>query len=690
MYLLRKQILRVLLSVVLFLAIIFSGCEYRNVAASEIPIEGSVSYAHWPDGSHKTYLNVFVGHSFSGVLPDDIDLITVTGPTGDLSIGKDDFNYNSQGKVFWVVLPGFPEIGTYTFKLASGIFFGFATDTQSIVKTIPIPDVSKFKPAKDETDSCVTPTFSWSSINEPNALYYQLQIRDLNRKDVYRTDFVRDMFFVRIPPNVLKPGMTYQWRVRVADGPNWITINNRSQSQWVTFSRNQVIKPCSYQYDVPRKTDDDWEISTLNEEGIDPGKIKELMFNILNGYIQDIHSLLMVKNSKLVLEDYFHGYARNKTHSMMSVSKSITSILIGIAKDQKKIPNIDKKIYEFFLSYKDISWDDLKNTICLKHVLNMTAGLDWNDWDYPDTDPRSSTQAMIRSDDWIKFILGRKAIDPPGKNFVYSNGLTMLLGEILRNSTGVYADKFAGEYLFGPLGISDFSWQKLPDGTIITAWGLKLRPRDMAKIGYMMLKDGKWKAKQIVSSTWVKESTKAHVEGDILLGSGYGYQWWRGRTFINNKSIETFYAAGKGGQYIFVCPSLDLVTVFTSKYIDNPNGELPPQIIMVNYIIPAMLSPSPPRRTVKLDSGILETYVGDYEYQRLKIPLTIFKEGDNLFYRNDQETGVLFPETETQFFGTSKEIGDFQANFFKGKKGEIKHFIVQVGFGIWQFDKIKK
>ena len=319
----------------------------------------------------------------------------------------------------------------------------------------------------------------------------------------------------------------------------------------------------------------------------------------------------------------------------------------------------------------------------------MTAGLAWNDWDYPDTDPRSTSQAMIRSDDWIKFVLERKLVDTPGKNFVYSNGLTMLLGEILRNTTGMDADKFAEQYLFDPLGISDFSWQKLPDGTVITAWGLKLRPRDMAKIGYMMLKDGKWMGKQIVSSSWVKESTKAQIEGDILLGSGYGYQWWRGRTFINKKNIETFYAAGKGGQYIFLCPALDLVTVFTSKPEDHSMGELKPQIIMVNYIIPAMLSRMQPRRTVKLDSDILETYVGDYECERLKIPLTISREGDNLFFRNAQEKGVLFPETETQFYGTSKEIGDFKANFFKGKKGEITHFIVQVGFGIWQFDKLK-
>ena len=215
---------------------------------------------------------------------------------------------------------------------------------------------------------------------------------------------------------------------------------------------------------------------------------------------------------------------------------------------------------------------------------------------------------------------------------------------------GLYADKFAEKYLFDPLGISDFNWQKLPDGTIITAWGLKLKPRDMAKIGYMMLKDGKWKGKQIVSSTWVRESTKAHVEEDILLESGYGYQWWRGRIFINNKNIEIFYAAGKGGQYIFVCPALDLITVFTSKSGNDGMGEFRPQIIMIKYIIPAMLSPSPPRRTVKLDSKIVGKYVGDYEFQRLNLPLTIFREGDILFFKGPHgEKGELFPETETRF-----------------------------------------
>ena len=158
---------------------------------------------------------------------------------------------------------------------------------------------------------------------------------------------------------------------------------------------------------------------------------------------------------------------------------------------------------------------------------------------------------------------------------------------------------------------------------------------------------------------------------------------------MNNKSIETFYAAGKGGQYIFVCPALDLVTVFTSKPEAHPMGELIPQIIMVNHIIPAALPPLPPRRTIKLDLDILENYVGDYEYKRLKMPLAIFKMGDDLYFRNEQETGVLLPQAETQFYGTSKFIGDFHAKFIKDKNGAIEHVYVPVGFGIWQFDKIK-
>ncbi len=316
------------------------------------------------------------------------------------------------------------------------------------------------------------------------------------------------MSSVRISPDILKPGMTYQWRVRIADGSNWNELNNRSQSRWVKFTRNQSIKACNYRYDTPVRMDGDWEVSTIEKEGIDTEKINALMLDLLNSEIKDIHSVLIIKNGKLVLEEYFSGYTHRMLHDLVSVSKSITSILIGIAIDQKKISSIDNKIHDYFSSYKDINWKGNKKEISIKHVLSMAAGLDWNAWDYPHKDMRNSTTAMARSDDWIEFTLRKHAIDKPGKKFVYNNGLTMLLGEILKTATGYYADEFAEEFLFGPLGITDYRWKKLHGGTINTAWGLELTPRDMAKIGYMILKDGKWRGSRIVSSTWVRESTK--------------------------------------------------------------------------------------------------------------------------------------------------------------------------------------
>ena len=296
-----------------------------------------------------------------------------------------------------------------------------------------------------------------------------------------------------------------------------------------------------YTYQIPEKIDDGWEPSTLETEGVDPKKINELMGNILKEEIKNIHSILLVKNGKLIFEEYFYGYNRDTKHIMYSASKSITSILVGIAMDQKMIPNVDQKAYAFLPEYKGTKWVDQKYDITLKHVLTMSAGIDWEDWKYPHHDARNSTGAMVRSGDWIKFVLDRDVIERPGGRFNYSDGLTMLLGVIIKNFTGMYADEFAEKHLFTHLAISDYSWTNSPGGSVITAWGLSLKPRDMAKIGYLFLKNGRWNGKQIVSQKWVNESTKAHLTQahmpDFALGSGYGYQWWCGKTNINNQVI---------------------------------------------------------------------------------------------------------------------------------------------------------
>lgn len=679
-----------LLAVVNWAALTYAHSRPCYAGENEIPVEGAVCHVHRSDGSHKTYLDIVIGHSFEGKLPEDIDHITVTGPGGQLSVCKADFNYNPQWRAFWLVRPGFPEIGKYTFEVAGKNGCGSAFDIQKVTRTIPLPDVSKFKPYPVESNTCLSPVFSWPEIQAAIPLYYQLEIRDINRAHLFRTGFIKDMSEVRLPPDILKPGRKYQWRVRVADGPDWIALDNRSQSRWVTNSSSSPPTPCAYRYRIPRDVDGEWAVSSLEKEGIDALEITAMMQALIKGKIPDIHSVLIVKNGRLVLEEYLNGWARNAKHDLKSASKSVTSILVGIAGDQGKIDSVDTRLYTFFPSYKEIRWEGLKKEIRLKHVLTMSAGLDWNAWEYRDGDVRDTSTAMTCSEDWIKFTLEKKPVEPPGRRFLYNNGLTLLLGEIVKTATGLCADDFAAEHLFRPLGISDFSWGKAAGGIVNTAWGLRLTPRDMAKIGYMMLKDGKYRGRQVVSSKWVKESTKAHLTEDILFGGGYGYQWWRGRAVINGIDVALFYAAGRGGQYIFVAPTLDLVVVFTSKVGNDGLGEFRPQILMVTHILPAMLPAAPSTRTAKIDPKTGGRYAGDYEFKKFDLPLTIRQAGEALFIETPYEAKVrLFPEKANRFTGISEKIGRFSLRFFENPNGQAAHFMLQAGFGFWRFDRIK-
>jgi CubicO group peptidase (beta-lactamase class C family) len=437
-------------------------------------------------------------------------------------------------------------------------------------------------------------------------------------------------------------------------------------------------QPPQYKYQIPEKTDDGWETASLSEADIDPAKINDMILNILNEKYKNIHSVLLVKNGKLILEEYFQGYHRNRIHPIQSDTKSITSILIGIAVDQKIISDLDKKVYEFFPIYKDTKWIDEKYEINIKHALTMTAGLDWDERTYPHGDSRNNNTAMNNSIDWIAYIMNKKMTKAPGERFNYTSGLSILLGAIIKNSSGLYADDFAEKYLFEPLGIKDYKWYRNWDNTIHTGGGLQLTSRDMAKIGYMMLKGGIWKGKQIVSHNWVNESTQAHVEAR---GYEYGYQWWRGKTINNNRIIEAFWAWGHGGQFILILPSLDLVVVFTAKHRDNPGSSERAFNMLSNYIIPAVLPPPLSRKTIKLDKKAIDRFVGTYEFIQKKEPDTviIFREGDRLYGKgaDDQDKAALFPETENRFFGTAKNIGDFRINFIIDDKGQVNHFVLQ-------------
>ena len=592
MHLLRKELVQALSSSVLIFFLIITGCINQARDSDEVPIEGAVYSVHRSDGSQKTYIEVVIGRQFSGRLPDDIDSIIVSGPHGDLLIDKDDFNYNHQWRAFWIVRPDIPEIGTYTFKVTSGNRSGLATDIQSNVSRIPLPDTNKFFPARGEAVTCTPPIFSWQKLNNDGPHFYQVEIRDTNRKHVYRTHYVRDMESVRLPPDILSSSKTYQWRIRVADGADWISLNNRSQSSWVAFTTNKNLDTCKYSYHTPLNIEGSWEVSSLEEQEVDPQKIRELMHQILNNNFKNIHSILLINNGKLILEEYFCGYHRDLKHPVASVTKSVTSILFGIARDLGYKIVLNKKLIAYLPEYKDLLSRSGKSKISLEHLLTMQAGLEWNEFSH------SYFQGMYESNDPIRFILEKEMVDAPGQRFFYSTGLSTVLGRILENTTGSNAEQFADEYLFTPLEIKDYYWGKLSDGTVLTGSSLSLRPRDMAKLGYLFLKEGFWRDKQIVSKEWVRESIFPHVKyphdkGDLISGTGYGYQWWRGTSRISDKDIDAFYAAGHGGQFICVIPSLDLITVITSQIDDNDTGDFRAYSVIDNYVIPALLQTEP-------------------------------------------------------------------------------------------------
>jgi hypothetical protein len=199
-------------------------------------ISGGVTNVHRPDGSMHTYIAVDIGNDFSGILPDDIS-IAVTGPSGLLPYDKSDFIYYPQFREFFLSIPGSPDLGTYNFTVWGDSSTGTATDTQSVNKVIPIPDVNSFSPADGATVGSETPTFSWGEVTLPGTtIYYRLEINDDQDNRVYATDRTLGMLSHKVPAGFLTANKTYRWRVRAVDNSTFVTVQNRSHSNWVNFT----------------------------------------------------------------------------------------------------------------------------------------------------------------------------------------------------------------------------------------------------------------------------------------------------------------------------------------------------------------------------------------------------------------------------------------------------------------------
>jgi CubicO group peptidase (beta-lactamase class C family) len=321
----------------------------------------------------------------------------------------------------------------------------------------------------------------------------------------------------------------------------------------------------AYVYRVPEQLDDGWPTASLDAVGIDSATITRLTDQIVNGQYEGIRSLLIVKDGALVHEAYFGGYDRDSLHSIYSISKSVTSALIGIAIEAGYIQGVDATLLALLPQYAAQMGDEGKREITLEQLLTMTSGLEWDESTYSYSDPRNSHYYLERAGDWMAYVISRPLQDTPGTQFTYNTGAVHLLGAVIERSTGQHANRFAREHLFKPLGIVSYIWPGDPQGYPYAGGsegGLRLKARDLAKFGYLYLNAGRWNGQQVIPEDWVAASTQPRVE--LGPGSSYGYLWWLGSFTIKGRHLDFINAEGYGGQLVNLVPELDLMVVFTS------------------------------------------------------------------------------------------------------------------------------
>jgi CubicO group peptidase (beta-lactamase class C family) len=333
---------------------------------------------------------------------------------------------------------------------------------------------------------------------------------------------------------------------------------------------------------IPLQLQDGWPIASPVEANLDVQSLSDLTRWIEETYeYHNTHAVLIEHAGHLVYELYLDGedgtyghrkFNVNSLHDLRSISKSVTSLLLGMAFEGDYERALSTPIIEFFKN-SEITFEADAKAITLHHALTMTAGFEWDQWTLPYSDSQNSETQLYMAEDPVAFTLGQPVKNPPGSHWVYNSGLTELLVPIIEQKTGKRLRDFANEVLFEPLGINNFEWWSgrnwKPKGRPSASAGLRMRARDLAKIGSLVLHDGVWDNQRIVSSEWIQLSIKRHVMKSVQGGRGaygYGFQWWPGRSnsIPNYKIIAGF---GLGGQQLLVVPELHLVvTVFAGNY----------------------------------------------------------------------------------------------------------------------------
>lgn len=327
-----------------------------------------------------------------------------------------------------------------------------------------------------------------------------------------------------------------------------------------------------------------WELST---DGFDKSKIEALNKKIAQKRFENINGIVVIKEGKLLIEEYFNGETRDSLHDPRSVGKSVASTVMGIAIEENYISSEQAMLKDFYdlKSFKNYSLK--KDSVSLKSLLSMSSGFRGDDNDYSNP---GNEENMYPTKDWVKF-----ALDLPmeenkvmGEDFSYFTAGVVVLGDIIHKSVPGGLVSYADKKLFAPLNITNYRWQYTPQEVGNTAGGIRLRAIDFAKYGQLYQNAGRWNGQQILPKKWVEKSLSKQIKQSLDDGY-YGYLFWNKSYKIDGKEYEVSFCSGNGGNKIFIFKDLPFVIVITASAYNVPNAHANVDKMMLDYILPAII-----------------------------------------------------------------------------------------------------
>jgi CubicO group peptidase (beta-lactamase class C family) len=351
---------------------------------------------------------------------------------------------------------------------------------------------------------------------------------------------------------------------------------------------------------APAAAEEGWQVAAPAAVGLDAATLCGIGPRFKAWTAAKIDAVLVIRHGKLVYEQYFADYGNpffgtvtfdpTRKHDLHSITKSITALVLGIEIGKGRIAGIDQPVLPQLPDYADLRSPE-KDRITLRHLLTMSQGLAWNEGGIPVSNPVNSAVQMNQATDPVRFVLAQPVEVPPGMVFNYSAGSATVIAALLRKATGQTVDTLARTDLFEPLGITDVQWDYFRSGDPMADRGLEMHPRDLAKIGQLVLDHGIWQGKQVVPADWIAAATAPQINGPGAYF--YGYQFWLGRSLLHGREIDWAAGYGSSGQRLYIVPTLDLVVLVHAGLNDSATSKEWSALLSIlnQYVLEAVNAP---------------------------------------------------------------------------------------------------